>query len=276
MTRTSHYYYTCTILHQFLQDLAKNVQEMQVLILAATLAKSCSISCKICARLCKNRARKGTSRARAKQVLHARFLQDSCMILQVRFCWGSSSCNSFCSLSVLLSPCSSNCSCSYSIVQCLVLEDRILVSKQGVRQYLKRFAVYQTVARKPGSGLPPKLSPAILRLIEDTMRKDNETTATQLQSILATRQIYVSLTVHNSPKEIRAWMDLSWISMHIVSLFVMQINSNVFSEHKLTPMTNLITLYGAMKLQFSLRITDILLQERWREASTKTSPEASH
>ena len=34
----------------------------------------------------------------------------------------------------------------------------------------------------------------------------------------------------------------------------MQINSNVF---KLTPMMNLITLYGAMKLQFSLRITDV-------------------
>ena len=47
------------------------------------------------------------------------------------------------------------------------------------------------------------------------------------------------------------------MDQHIVSLFVMQINSNVFSEHKLTPMTNLITLYGAMKLQFSLRITDV-------------------
>ena len=106
-------------------------------------------------------------------------------------CSSSSSCNSFCSLSVLLSQCiqcSSNCSCSYSIVQCLVLEDRILVSKQGVRQYLIK------LARKPGSGLPPKLSPAILRLIDYTMCKDNETTATQLQSILATRQIYVSLS----------------------------------------------------------------------------------
>ena len=70
--------FSCTILHQFLQDLAKNVQEMQVIILAATLAKSCTISCKICARLCKNRARKGTYRV---QVLHARFLQDSCTIL---------------------------------------------------------------------------------------------------------------------------------------------------------------------------------------------------
>ena len=66
---------------QFLQDLAKSVQEMQVIILAATLAKSCT---KICARLCKNHARKGTYRV---HVPRARFLQDSCMILQVHFCW---------------------------------------------------------------------------------------------------------------------------------------------------------------------------------------------
>ena len=73
---------SCTM--QFLQDLAKSVQEMQVIILAATLAKSCTISCEICARLCKNHARKGTYRV---HVPRARFLQDSCMILQVRFCW---------------------------------------------------------------------------------------------------------------------------------------------------------------------------------------------
>ena len=57
---------------------------LQVIILAASLAKSCIISCKNRASLCKKR---DISRARAKQVLHARFLQDSCMILQVRFCW---------------------------------------------------------------------------------------------------------------------------------------------------------------------------------------------
>ena len=73
--------FSCTILHQFLQDLAKNVQEMQVIILAATLAKSCTISCKICARLCKNRARKGTSRASLACKILARFLHNSCTIL---------------------------------------------------------------------------------------------------------------------------------------------------------------------------------------------------
>ena len=51
---------SCKSLHHFLQDMCKIVQE----------------SCK----------KRDISRARAKQVLHARFVQDSCMILQVRFC----------------------------------------------------------------------------------------------------------------------------------------------------------------------------------------------
>ena len=52
---------SCKILPHFLQDMCKIVQE----------------SCK----------KRDISRARAKQVLHARFLHKSCMILQVRFCW---------------------------------------------------------------------------------------------------------------------------------------------------------------------------------------------
>ena len=79
------------------------------------------------------------------------------------------------------------------IVDTLVLEDQILVSKQGVRQFLKRYEQSKTISRKPGSGLPPKLSPDIKKIIEDTMRRDDETTATQLQSILAARNICVSL-----------------------------------------------------------------------------------
>ena len=91
--------FSCTILHQFLQDLAKKVQEtpnLQVIILAASLAKSCTISCKNHARLCKNRARivqdcarKGTGISGASLAckILARFLQDSCKILQVHFCW---------------------------------------------------------------------------------------------------------------------------------------------------------------------------------------------
>ena len=80
-----------------------------------------------------------------------------------------------------------------TIVESLVLEDEILVSKQGVCQFLKRYRDTRSIARKPGSGLPAKLSPNIQKLIDDTMQNDDETTAIQLQSILAARGIYISL-----------------------------------------------------------------------------------
>ena len=65
-------------LHDSCNNSCKILQKMQVIILAATLAKSCTISCKICARLCKNRARKGTYRV---HVPSKSCMQDSCTIL---------------------------------------------------------------------------------------------------------------------------------------------------------------------------------------------------
>ena len=56
-----------------------------------------------------------------------------------------------------------------------------------------RYQHYRTIARKPGSGLPPRLSPAVQQLIERAMREDDETMATQIQAILARYHIYVSL-----------------------------------------------------------------------------------
>ena len=79
------------------------------------------------------------------------------------------------------------------IVEYLMLEDGIRSTKQGVRQFLKRYDLTKSIARKPGSGLPPKLSPELQKLIEDTMKNDDETTATQLQALLAAKDIYVSL-----------------------------------------------------------------------------------
>lgn len=79
------------------------------------------------------------------------------------------------------------------IVEYLVLEDGIRSTKQGVRQFLKRFHQTKSIARKPGSGMPPRLSPAVQQLIENAMQADDECTATQLQAILASMNIYVSL-----------------------------------------------------------------------------------
>ena len=80
-----------------------------------------------------------------------------------------------------------------TIVEYLILEDQVATSKQGVRQFLQKFYHYNTIARKPGSGIPPKLSPSIQGLIETSMQEDDKTTATQLQSILAAHNVYVSL-----------------------------------------------------------------------------------
>ena len=52
-----------------------------------------------------------------------------------------------------------------SIVECLVLEDNITVSKQGMRQFLKRYKDHGTIARKPESGMASRLSPANQQII---------------------------------------------------------------------------------------------------------------
>ena len=72
---------SCKILHISCKKWCKKLQ----IILAASLAKSCTISCKICARSCKivqeSCKKRDISRARAMQVLHARFLHDLARIL---------------------------------------------------------------------------------------------------------------------------------------------------------------------------------------------------
>ena len=82
----------------------------------------------------------------------------------------------------------------YQIVDSLVLADEIIVSRQSIHLFIKRFKEHGTIARKTGSGLTLKLSPAILRIIESAMQEDDETTATQLQTKLAIHGVYVSLT----------------------------------------------------------------------------------
>ena len=62
----------------------------------------------------------------------------------------------------------------------LVLEDGIIISKQGIRKFLLRYSEQGAVARKDGSCFPPKLLPEIKQLIDAKMHADDETTATQL------------------------------------------------------------------------------------------------
>jgi len=81
-----------------------------------------------------------------------------------------------------------------AIVEYLVLEDSIIVSKQSVWLFLKCFSEWGTIARKEGSGLPPKLSPYALEVIDTAMKEDDELAATQLQVRFVSKGVYASLT----------------------------------------------------------------------------------
>jgi len=90
-----------------------------------------------------------------------------------------------------------------NIADILVLEDGIRVSKQGIRKFLVRYTETGKISRKPGSGCPPKIMPALQHLIDLRMQEDDETTATQLQSLLAHHGVYVSLsTILRSRKQL--------------------------------------------------------------------------
>lgn len=93
-----------------------------------------------------------------------------------------------------------------AVVEHLVLQDGIRVSKQGIRQFLKHYHRYKTILRKPGSGIPRILSPEAMQIINDVMRQDDETTATQLQAKFAERDLYISLATI-----LRSRQELGWI-----------------------------------------------------------------
>ncbi len=66
-----------------------------------------------------------------------------------------------------------------------VLEhEGIIVSRRGVFKFLKRFHERGTIARKPGSGRPSLITTEIKMIVEDQMRRDDETTAYQLHFLL--------------------------------------------------------------------------------------------
>lgn len=93
-----------------------------------------------------------------------------------------------------------------SIVDHLCLEDGILVSKPGLRKFLKHYAERGTIERKQGSGFPSKITPRIQQIIETTMRQDDEATATQIQAILASYGVYISLTTIIRKRKQMGWI----------------------------------------------------------------------
>ena len=68
----------------------------------------------------------------------------------------------------------------------------INVSRVGIHKLLLKYQETGSVTRRAGSGRPRKVAEAIRRIVEEQMRKDDETTAVQLQKVLSDRGFQVS------------------------------------------------------------------------------------
>ena len=66
----------------------------------------------------------------------------------------------------------------------LLKEEGLVVTASSVCRLLKKYKQTGTIARRPGSGRPTKITSEVLQIVEAQMLRDDETTAVQLQKIL--------------------------------------------------------------------------------------------
>ena len=70
-------------------------------------------------------------------------------------------------------------------------------TRQGVRMFIAKFERTGTIARTPGSGRPTKVTAEVRDIVEQQMRRDDETTASQLHALLVGRgysTLYLKIT----------------------------------------------------------------------------------
>ena len=81
----------------------------------------------------------------------------------------------------------------YTIVKVLEEEEGLKMSRFGVTKFLKHYEEMGTISRKPGSGRPSKVTEEIKLLVDEQMKKDDETTAYQLHSLLVSKGYSISI-----------------------------------------------------------------------------------
>ena len=62
-------------------------------------------------------------------------------------------------------------------------------TRESIHRFLKRYEIYRSIHRKPGSGRLSSITAVIKALVEQQMQTDDETTAYQL--LLATKLVFV-------------------------------------------------------------------------------------
>ena len=75
----------------------------------------------------------------------------------------------------------------------LLQEEGMSASRKGIANFLKRYRSTGTIARRPGSGRPTKVTAEVKAIVEEQMRVDDETTAYQLHQLLTSKGYGLSL-----------------------------------------------------------------------------------
>ena len=74
----------------------------------------------------------------------------------------------------------------------LLREEGMQASRRGVDKFIQRYRQTGTIARKPGSGCPSKITSEIKAIVDEQMRTDDETTAVQLHVLLKSKDYVVA------------------------------------------------------------------------------------
>ena len=91
------------------------------------------------------------------------------------------------------------------IAEKLASELSVHVSRQAICYFLLHYNRTKRLARRPGSGRPTKISQAVLNAVEAKMQCDDETTATQLQTLLERCGYNISLSTIRRARSLLGW-----------------------------------------------------------------------
>ena len=75
----------------------------------------------------------------------------------------------------------------------MLQEEGMTSSRKGIANFLKRYRSTGTIARRPGSGRPSKVTEEVKRVVKEQMREDDETMAYQLHQLLTSKGYGLSL-----------------------------------------------------------------------------------
>ena len=94
---------------------------------------------------------------------------------------------------------------SYGKVSKALKEKGLTVCRQTVWKVVNRYKKYGTICRLPGSGGSFKMTPEMLKLIEDQLQADDEVTASQLHRILTNKGYRVSKSTIIRARRLLGW-----------------------------------------------------------------------